>query len=226
MKLDDDLRNWVLIPITIFVFLIEIITFYVQDLLKTEATNTKESIIQLNALQRCKNLRMNGVILPPDSLLKIADKMIKDIKDGKYGTLEQQAPNLGDPDQMQNMTEMMQKNMLTMIPQTLIMGAIHMLFSGFVTGNTVKLPFSLPLQFKSMLQRGIETREMDVKWVSSLSWYFLNIFGLKSEAPDTLAGMVPQTNPMTVKTEMPKLLKAELESLELIDASDWILNKL
>lgn len=31
-----------------------------------------------------------------------------------------------------------------------------------------------------MMQRGIETSDMDVRWVSSLSWYFLNLFGLSS----------------------------------------------
>lgn len=54
------------------------------------------------------------------------------------------------------------------------------LFLSFSHTKTVKLPFPLTLRFKRMLQSGIETPDMDVTWVSSISWYFLNLFGLNA----------------------------------------------
>ena len=105
-----------------------------------------------------------------------------------------------DPAAMEGMMGMMKGNMMMMIPQTLIMSWINAFFSGFVISesqdllhrsvhantqdvsddSTVKLPFPLTLRFKSMLQSGVGTRDLDVRWVSSLSWYFLNLFGLQS----------------------------------------------
>ena len=100
-----------------------------------------------------------------------------------------------DPAAMEGMMGMMKGNMMMMVPQSLIMGWIQAFFSGFVVCKyvppiqtdlctnvtlSVKLPFPLTLRFKSMLQSGVATRDLDVQWVSSLSWYFLNLFGLQS----------------------------------------------
>jgi hypothetical protein len=97
-----------------------------------------------------------------------------------------------DPAAMDGMMAGMKTQMVMMVPQMVIMGWINFFFQGFILSACslnkpkadidvyvlVKLPFPLTLGFKSMLQRGIETPDMDVRWVSSLSWYFLNFFGL------------------------------------------------
>ncbi|MCJ1288409.1 ER membrane complex subunit 3 [Xylographa opegraphella] len=135
-----------------------------------------------------------------------------------------------DPAAMEGMMGMMKGNMMLMIPQTVIMGWINAFFAGFVI---MKLPFPLTIRFKSMLQSGVATRDLNVRWVSSLSWYFLNLFGLQSvfifilgndNAVNQMAQQMSQMNPGAAGASLfqpgqdpDKLFHSEAENLEVLE---------
>lgn len=118
----------------------------------------------------------------------------------------QAPPNpMTDPNAMEGMMGAMKGQMAMIIPNTMIMSWINAFFSGYVISTSrfrgcvaarlllyvcvrrfanhnylaVKLPFPLTIKFKSMLQAGVATKDMDPRWMSSISWYFLCIFGLQ-----------------------------------------------
>jgi len=137
-----------------------------------------------------------------------------------------QAPSiLSDPGQMDAMMGQFKTQTVIMIPQMVIMAWVNFFFSGFVA---IKLPFPLTLGFKPMMQRGISTPDMDTRWVSSLSWYFLNFFGLNGvyrlllgnddagvDWQQMAGGMPNLSNAATpVPQDYNKLFKQEKENLE------------
>lgn len=191
-----------------------------------------------SSLARGGTLRMN---LAPAGLSQAAfnarrDYLIEAYKKGTFlrGGAESrgqtQSNPMSDPAAMEGMMGMMKGNMAMMIPQQLIMTWINAFFAGFVI---LKLPFPLTIRFKQMLQVGVMTRDLDVRWVSSLSWYFLCLFGLQSVfifilGNDNAAGQVTQqmamANPMGAGAQpagmvppgqdIDKLFLAEAENLE------------
>ncbi|KTF91204.1 hypothetical protein cypCar_00000240 [Cyprinus carpio] len=93
---------------------------------------------------------------------------------------------------------------------------------------TAKVPFPLTLRFKPMLQRGIELISLDASWVSSASWYFLNVFGLRSmytlilgqdNAADQSRIMQDQMTgaAMAMPPDPNKAFKSEWEALEIVE---------
>lgn len=152
-----------------------------------------------------------------------------------------------DPAAMEGMMGAMKGNVAMMVPQTLIMGWINAFFSGFVISAPpappvpfrlpadpppVKLPFPLTPQFKSMLQSGVGTRDLDVRWVSSLSWYFLTLFGLQpvynwilgsGNAGAMMASQMAQMQPgaqnmFGPEQDADKMFLGEAENLEVLEA--------
>src|SRR4051812_24827275 len=192
-----------------------------------------------SAIVRGVNLRNNSAALNKASFDVRKEYLIDGYKKGTFlkGGPEskgQAAPNpMSDPAAMEGMMGMMKGNMAMMIPQTLIMSWINAFFAGFVI---LKLPFPLTIRFKQMLQAGVMTRDLDVRWVSSLSWYFLCLFGLQSVfifilGNDNAASQVTQqmamANPMGAGAGMggpmqpgqdpDKMFLAEAENLEVME---------
>ncbi|RQM05060.1 hypothetical protein DH86_00003644, partial [Scytalidium sp. 3C] len=142
----------------------------------------RPAIREQRSLIRGVTLRTNANVVARDSFETRKNYLVAAYEAGEFlkepEKRGQAAPNpMSDPAAMEGMMGMMKGNMAMIVPQTLIMGWINAFFSGFVI---IKLPFPLTIKFKSMLQAGVLTRDMDPQWMSSISWYVLCIFGLQS----------------------------------------------
>ena len=175
---------------------------YATVLLQTTPKKQELRVLrEQRSLLRGINLRSNFSAISASAFFSRKNYLMSAYKDGTFlkdpDSRGKPAANpMTDPAAMEGMMGMMKGNMAMMIPQTLIMGWINAFFAGFVISmpsslklelkrdanghrGSVKLPFPLTIRFKSMLQSGVATRDLDVRWVSSLSWYFLNLFGLQ-----------------------------------------------
>ncbi|KAF8473895.1 integral membrane protein DUF106-domain-containing protein [Kalaharituber pfeilii] len=230
---DPALFYWILIPITVVMILTGILRHYATILLQsTPKKQDLKSIREQRNLLRGIHLRTNSHHIPLSSLLHRKNYLVNAYQSGAFlknpeAAGQPPANPMSDPAGMDQMMNMVKGNMAMIVPQTLIMGWINAFFSGFVI---LKLPFPLTIRFKSMLQTGVNTRDLDVRWVSSLSWYFLNLFGLRpvftfllgnDNAADQMAQQMQQMNNTSATANMfgpgqdpNKMFLAEAENLE------------
>ncbi|CAG9094043.1 ER membrane complex subunit 3 [Plutella xylostella] len=224
LLLDPKIRVWVFLPIVIITFLVGIVRHYVSIILSSQK---KVEIIQLQDSQvmiRARLLRENGKYLPKQSFA-MRRHFFNNEETGYFKVQKRTAPSQNPMTDPGMMTDMLKGNVTNVLPMIVIGGWINWMFSGFLT---TKVPFPLTLRFKPMLQRGVELTYLDASWVSSASWYFLNVFGLRTiyalvlgenNAADQSKVMQEQMSgaAMAMPPDPKAAFKAEWEALEITE---------
>jgi ER membrane protein complex subunit 3 len=175
IHLDPAIRAWVLLPITLAMACVGALrhhlTRYLASAPKAELVALKEA----HAVQRAERVRANAGYLTPESFEARRSWACA----AETGALRNPSAKTAAPAQMLAdptlMTSMLTKNLSMIVPNMLTAAWVNFFFTGFVVG---RVPFPLTQRFRGMLQRGVALKSLDVTYVSSLSWYFLNFFGL------------------------------------------------
>eukprot|EP00898_Chlorokybus_atmophyticus_P006412 jgi/Chlat1/6772/Chrsp50S06462 len=177
--LDSAIRDWVLVPITFAMFLTGIVRHNVSRLIGSGGGDKKidpKALRESQAVARSAILRKNSSIIPPSGFRSRRHYFINKetgVFQQKSERANPQAAMLSDPTMV---VDMMKKNLTMIVPQVATGAWVNFFFAGFITA---RVPFPLTQRFRSMLQRGVEMQGLDVTYISSLSWYFLNLFGLR-----------------------------------------------
>lgn len=187
MLLDDQLKYWVLLPISIVMVLTGVLKQYIMTLITGSSANEAQPRVKLTEwqyLQWAQLLIGNGGNLSSDAFAAKKEFLVKDLTEERHlakakqqgGSQAGEVPNpFNDPNMSNAMMNMAKGNMASFIPQTIIMWWVNHFFAGFIL---MQLPFPLTAKFKEMLQTGIICQDLDVRWVSSISWYFISVLGL------------------------------------------------
>ncbi|XP_007574489.1 PREDICTED: ER membrane protein complex subunit 3-like [Poecilia mexicana] len=229
LLLDSSIRMWVVLPIVFITFFVGVLRHYVSQLLSSDRKLDLEQVSDSQVLLRSRVLRENGKYIPRQSFF-MRKHYFNDAETGFFKRVKRKVVPKNPMTDTSMLTDMMKGNLTNVLPMILIGGWINWAFSGFVI---TKVPFPLTLRFKPMLQRGIDLLSLDASWVSSASWYFLNVFGLRSmyslilgqdNAADQSRIMQDQMTgaAMAMPPDPNKAFKSEWEALEVVN-HQWAL---
>jgi hypothetical protein len=229
LVLDPGLRDWVLLPILVVMILVGIIRHYASILLAAgpKVVDNRGQREQ-SYLNYGMALRANAGNINNASFASRQTYLSENFRNAVYVKDAGQKPGmnvLSDPKGMESMMSGMKNQIMMFVPQTVMMGWINAFFAGFVL---MRLPFPLTIRFKAMLQSGVATTDLDVRWVSSISWYILNLLGLSSVyalilgdsnsagGVQAMGGMPAQAMFNQPGVDFTKLYIAEAENLDLV----------
>lgn len=228
LLLDSKIRFWVFLPIMAITFLVGIIKHYLFIFMSNDKTAEKQQIYDSQVLLRSRLLRENGKYLPKESFLMRKSYFCNE--ENGYFVKQKRTPNVKMPmSDPKMMADMLKGNFLNMIPMVVIGGWINWAYAGFLC---TKVPFPLTFRFKPMLQKDVNLVSLDASWVSSASWYIINLFGLRSmynlvlgenNAADQTKMMQDQMSgaALSMPDDLNKAFKAECDSLS-VTQHTWI----
>lgn len=175
LPLDSSLHIWVLLPIALATLLVAVLRRNLVPVFLSEPATHPTKLVASSSLTRSILLRRNGSYLPWKQFEVRRQYLVRENGPLDVSTDPQAAISvLMNPDVLANQAVSIA---ISIIPQMLLGQWASSSFAGLVV---CRLPFSLTPRFRSMLHSGIEFigRDLDVSYVSSLSWYVLNIFGV------------------------------------------------
>lgn len=195
LDLDPQIYLWTLVPIFLTMFLVALIQDNLRVLFlspsSAAASNSSmplSKVLRNHLLSRSKRLQGACSMIPESSWKKkrafftnkeegAFTELLKDYeKDSQFVKL---SFSLMESWSQVGGSGMMKQYVMNMLPTILLGVFVNHFFSGFVVA---KLPFPLPASFKSLIQSGIFLEGLDTCYVSSLSWYFLSLIGLRNVA--------------------------------------------
>ncbi|EFJ16068.1 hypothetical protein SELMODRAFT_179181 [Selaginella moellendorffii] len=232
LVLDSAIRDWVLVPLSLVMVLIGVLRHFVSKCMSSQPEPDAKALKESQIVLRARYLRAAANYIPAKSF-RMRKSYFNNEENGLLHVPKGQGQNvqaqmLSDPNMAM---DMMKKNLSMIIPQTLTFAWVNFFFSGFVTA---KIPFPLTQRFRGMLQNGIDLSSVDVSYVSSRSWYFLNLFGLRGlfslilgedNATDDTQKLMQTQMAMQMGgfgADPAKALGAEKEGLDLVQ-HEWLL---
>lgn len=227
--LDRNIRTWVFIPIIVMTFLLGVVKHYLSMCLDKDVNMEMDHLQETYFLLRLRALKMNASYITKSSYTIRMNYLTNEGQSFNINKKPKEHLTNFNPN---NYFNMLKNNLINILPMFLTGSWIVYMFSDFIT---TKLPFSLTLRFKTMLQRSMSFNELNDPWVSSASWYFLCVFGLRNIfnvilGEDHMANLDKNVEDQlqqqhTLGGNIVQLIQQEIEELQIIE-HDWILKEL
>jgi len=190
--LDSDIRDWVVLPLFVIMVTAGLLRFHMGNVLKPDPKQATKVAQRIQSSVRSASILKGGSVhflsaskleprkLAYPALLRDQAIWCENHLDKQDAEGNEKGDENSDKDDMPNplgAMEGMMGNMAFMVQNMIMMQAIQHFFSGFIL---LKVPFRLTLGFKQMFQRGLDgLATLETSYVSSISWYFLVMFGLR-----------------------------------------------